>query len=59
MPGSQMRVWEASRVQTLGLNGGWSPETRYQEKPQEKNKQGSQGRCGRQSTNKIPGHNGM
>lgn len=35
MLGSQMRVWEASKVETLGLNGGWSPETRQQEKPQE------------------------
>lgn len=31
-----MRVWEAaSRVKTLGLNGGWSPEDRNQQKPME------------------------
>lgn len=26
MPGSQMMVWEASRIQKLSLNGEWSPE---------------------------------
>lgn len=32
---SQMRVRGASRVQTSGVNAGWSPENRPQEKPLE------------------------